>query len=110
MTRIANILDCFKKNTHLKPFIKAQFNYCPFLWMFRSRSSNNLISKIHEIALNLTSEINDISFNKLFFIDVEVSIQNKTIKALLTEVYKNLDVTKLIMLNLLTALRDKSII
>ena len=28
--------------------VKSQFNYCPLVWMFRSRQSNNLINKIHE--------------------------------------------------------------
>ena len=58
LTRVANILNPFQKNTLAKPFIKGQLNY----WMFCSPSSNNLINKIHEMALSLTSEINDIPF------------------------------------------------
>ena len=53
LTRMANILNPFQKNTLFKSFIKGQFNYCPLLWMFCSRSSNNLINKIHERALSL---------------------------------------------------------
>ena len=34
--------------------IKSQFNYCPLLWMFCSRQSNNLINKVHERSLRLT--------------------------------------------------------
>ena len=85
LTRMANILNPFQKNTLFKSFINGQFNYCPLLWMFCSRSSNNLINKIHERALSLTSEINDFPFNELLFIDNEVSILNR----LLIEVYKN---------------------
>ena len=62
LTRVANILNPFQKNTLAKPFIKGQLNYCPPLWMFCSPSSNNLINKIHEMALSLTSEINHIPF------------------------------------------------
>ena len=29
LTRVANILDLFQKNTLFKSFIKGQFNYCP---------------------------------------------------------------------------------
>ena len=54
LIRVANILNPFQNNTLFKSFIKRQFNYCPFLWMFCSRSSNNLINKIHETALSLT--------------------------------------------------------
>ena len=45
--------------------------------MFCSRSSNNLINKIHERALSLTSEINDIFFNDLLSINNEISVYNK---------------------------------
>ena len=79
LTRVANILDLFQKNTLFKSFIKGQFNYCLLLWMFCSRSSNNLINKFHERALRLTSEINDIPFIELLSIHNEVSIHNKNI-------------------------------
>ena len=88
---MANILDPFQKNTLFKSFIKGQFNCCLLLWMFCSRSSNNLISKIHERALRSTSEINGIPFNELLSINNEVSIHNKNIQTLLIEVYKKLN-------------------
>ena len=88
---MANILNPFQKNTLFKSFMKGQFSYCPFLWMFCSCSSNNLINKIHERALSSTSEINDIPFNELLSIHNEVSIHNKNIQTLLIEAYKNLN-------------------
>ena len=61
--------------------------------MFCSRSSNNLINKIHEWVSSLTSEINDIPLNELLSVNNEVSIhnKNKNIQTLLIEVYKNLN-------------------
>ena len=59
--------------------------------MFSSRLPNNLINKIQERALSLTSEINDIPFNELLSINNEVSIHNKKMQTLLIEVYKNLN-------------------
>ena len=91
LTKVANILNPFQKNTLFKSFIKGQFSYCPLSWMFCSRSSNNLINKIHEKALSLSSEINDIPFNELNYINHEVSIHNKSIEIRLIEVYKNLN-------------------
>ena len=100
---MANILNLFQKKILFNPFIKGQLNYCPLLWMFCSRLSNNLINKIHERALSLTSEINDIPFNKLLPINNEVSIHNKNIQTILIEVYTNFNgLSPLIMLNLLT--------
>ena len=91
LTKVANILNPFQKNTLFKSFIKGQFNYCALSWMFCSRSSNNLINKIHEKALSLSSEINDIPFNELNYLNHEVSIHNKNIEIRLIEVYKNLN-------------------
>ena len=59
--------------------------------MFSSRLPNNLINKIQERALSLTSEINDIPFNELLSINNEVSIHNKKMQTILIEVYKNLN-------------------
>ena len=75
-----NILKVFQRNTPFKFFIKGQFNYCLLLRMFCSRSSSNLINKIHERALSLTTKINDIPFNELLSIIKEVSIQKKNHK------------------------------
>ena len=74
--------------------------------MFCSRSSNYLINKIHEKTLRLASEINDIPFNELLSINNEVSVHNKNIQTLLTEIYKNLNgLSPPIMLDLFT-MRD----
>ena len=91
LTRMTNIFDPFQEKTLFKSFIKGQFNYCPLLLTFCSSTSNNLINKILERALHLTSEINDIPFNELLSINADVSIHNKNIQTLLIEVYKNLN-------------------
>ena len=101
---MANILNPFQNNTFYKSFIKGQFNYCPLLWIFCSRLSNNLINKIHKRALSLTSEKNDITLNELLSINNEVSIHNKNLQTLLIEVYKNLNgLSTTRMLDLFTA-------
>ena len=43
LLRISPYLDQRKKNLLYKSMIKSQFNYCPLVWMFCSRQSNNLI-------------------------------------------------------------------
>ena len=32
----------------MNALLKVQFNYCPVIWMFHSRSLNNKINRIHE--------------------------------------------------------------
>ena len=45
--------------------IKSQFNYCPLVWMFCSRQSNNLINKIHEWSLRISHKDQKISSRKI---------------------------------------------
>ena len=42
-----------KRRILMNAFITSQFSYRPLVWMFRSRTLNNRINKIHERALRL---------------------------------------------------------
>ena len=58
--------------------VKFQFSYFPLIWMFSSQQSDNLINKVHEGSLRLTT--NDASRR------FETLIQNNIIKIL--QIYK----------------------
>ena len=49
--RIATFMSFNKHRTLMKAFIESQFNYCPLIWMFHSRTMNNKINRIHKRAL-----------------------------------------------------------
>ena len=49
--RIANYMPLEKRRIVMKTFIESQFNYCPLIWMFHSRTINNKINCLHERAL-----------------------------------------------------------
>ena len=53
LLRISPYLDQGKKVLLYKSMIKSQFNYCPLVWMYCSRQSNNLINRVHERGLRL---------------------------------------------------------
>ena len=48
LLRISSPFNTDKKALLYKSMIKSQFAYCPLVWMFCFRQSNNLINKIHE--------------------------------------------------------------
>ena len=50
-------LDCLVIYTTLRK--KSQFSYCPVVWMFYSRASNNMINKLYERSLRII--LNDYS-------------------------------------------------
>ena len=71
----------------MKIFIISQFSYCPLLWMFHSRSLNNKINRIHERVLRLVYHSN-LSFSEILDLDNSVTVHQKNLQALVTEIYK----------------------
>ena len=51
LARLTNYMDLPKRRLILNAFFKAQFNYCPVVWIFHSRSLNNKINRLHEHCL-----------------------------------------------------------
>ena len=53
MSRISNQLNDSEKVLLFNAVVKSQFNYCPLVWMFCSRTSNNMINRVHQRALRV---------------------------------------------------------
>ena len=53
LSRLINYLNDSKKKIISNALIKSQFSYCPLLWTFCFRLTNNMINKINERALRL---------------------------------------------------------
>ena len=52
LSKISNQLNDSEKNL-FNAVVKSQFNYCPLVWIFCSKISNNMINKVHERALRV---------------------------------------------------------
>ena len=68
--------------------IKFQFNYCPLVWMFYSRQSNNLINKICEWSLRISYKDQKTIYQNLLETHKELTIHQRSLQVLLTEIYK----------------------
>ena len=77
-----------KKRTLMNAFFKSQFNYCPLIWMCHSRENNNKINRLHERCLRIISNDKRSSLNALLEKDGSVSIHERNIKFLETEIFK----------------------
>ena len=77
-----------KRRTLMKAFIESQFNYCPLIWMFHSRTMNNKINRIHERALRLVYSNYVSSSDELLKKDRSFSIHHRIIQSLAIELYK----------------------
>ena len=72
----------------MNSFFNSQFNYCPLVWMFHSRSINNKINRLHERVLRILYNDFKSSFKNLLGKDGTVSIQVKNLQKLVTEMFK----------------------
>ena len=88
LARISHFLDEQKRKILMKSFIISQFNYCPIIWMYCQRKSNNLINRIHERALRIAYNDYVSDFNTLLEKDNSVTIHQRNIQALTLEIYK----------------------
>ena len=70
----------------MKAFIEFQFNYCPLIWMFHSRTLNSKINRIHERALTLVYSDHVSSFPELLKRDQSFSVQHRNIQSLAIDI------------------------
>ena len=81
-------MDKDKLRLIMRTFITSQFNYAPLTWMFHSRTLNNKINRIHERALRLVYEDENLTFQELLDLDESMSIHHRNIQKLAIEMFK----------------------
>ena len=90
LARISHFLNERKRKLLMKSFIISQFNYCPIIWMYCHRKSNNLINRIHERALRIAYNDYVSDFASLLEKDDSITIHQRNIQALSLEIYKTM--------------------
>ena len=88
LARVASYMNFDQRRVVMKAFITSQFGYCPLVWMFHSRKLNNCINRIHERALRITYKDYISSFKDLLKKDKSVSIHQRNLQVLVTEIFK----------------------
>ena len=89
LARISKYLNEDKLRIIMKTFIQSQFNYCPLVWMFHSRTLNNKINKLHERALRIVYKKDFLlTFQELLNKDDSVTTHHRNLQKLATEMYK----------------------
>ena len=81
-------MELKKRRSLMNAFFDSQFNYCPVIWMFHSRSLNNKINRLHERCLRIIYSDKNSSFEELLEKDNSVSIHHRNIHRLSIEMYK----------------------
>ena len=69
----------------------SAFKYCPLIWMFYNKTSNNQINKIRKLTLRLVYETQDANFEDLLLKDNSWNVHESNIHTLLIEIYKSIN-------------------
>ena len=88
LPRVAEFLPFKKRRILFKAFIESQFKYCPLVWMFHGRQTNDKINKLHERALRIVYNDTITSFEELLIKDKSFTIHHQNIQSLAIEMYK----------------------
>ena len=90
LIRIAKYLNRNQKKMLINAFFYSHFNYCPLIWMFSSKASNDKIGKLHKRALQIIESDFTATYENLMAIDGSITIHKRNLQFLMTEIYKTL--------------------
>ena len=88
LARIAPFINLNKRRILMNSFFRSQFNYCPLIWMCHNRTNNRKINRLHERCLRIIYNDKQSSFIKLLEKDNSVSIHQRNLQFLATEMFK----------------------
>ena len=108
LLRISVYLDTNKRKTVYTTIVKSQLNYCPLVWMFCPRRSSNLINKVQERALRITYNDQLTDFKSLVSNHNEITIHQRNLQALMTEIYKIINHIALPIMSSLLEVRENT--
>ena len=93
--RIAKYMDIKKQRMLMKAFVSTQYSNCRLIWMLHSRKMEHRINSIHKRALKLVYQnFHDLIFQELVVKDKSVSVDQKNLQLLATELFKFTNPTK----------------
>ena len=79
LTRIRRYLSKEQTKYLSEAYIISAFKYCPLIWMFCNKTSNNQINKIHKRSLRLVYEMQDANFEDLLLKDNSWNVHESNI-------------------------------
>ena len=91
LQRIRNYLSTEKARLLVTVFINSQFYYPPLIWIFAGKTLISKVQKIHIRTLQVVCTTYEKSYHELFILNREISIHQKHLHFLVTEVYKSVN-------------------
>ena len=88
LPRIALFININKRRILTNSGFRSQFNYCPLIWMCRSRTNNRKIYRLHKRCLTIIYNDKQSSFIKSLEKDNYVSIHQRNLQMLAIDMFK----------------------
>ena len=91
LTRIKRFLSTVQAKYLCEAYIMSALKYCPLIWTFCNKTSNNQINEIHKRTLRLVYEMEDANFEDLLLKENSWNVHENNIHTLLIEIYKSIN-------------------
>ena len=91
LLRIRRYLDQPKANILCNAYILSAFAYCPIIWMFCSKRSNNLIDSVYKRSIRTVENDFTLSLDEVLARTNISNCHRKNLELLLIEIYKSVN-------------------
>ena len=89
LQRIRNYLSTEKARLLATAFINGQFYYGPLIWMFAGKTLISKVQKIYLRTMQMVYNTYEKSYNELLILKRDISIHQKHLHCLATEIYQS---------------------
>ena len=80
LSRMAEFISFNKRRIHFRAFVESQFKYCPIVWIFHTRRTNNKTNKLQERALRIVYDDDVSTFDQLLVMGKYFFIHHQNIQ------------------------------
>ena len=91
LLRIRKFLNLEQAQVLAEAYISSNFRYCPLIWRFCGKMSDNLLVKTHYRTLRAIYDTQRRSYEKLLHLSGKKKIHTQNLQLLMVEVYKCLN-------------------
>ena len=87
LSRMAKSLSFNKRGSLFKAFAESQIQFCPIVWRFHSRRTNNKSNRLHQRVLGIVYDEDIPTFDQLLAMEKSFCIHHENIQILLIEIW-----------------------
>ena len=91
LARIRRFIPFEQAKRLSEAYIVLTFTYCALIWMYCSKTANNLINKIHKRSLGVKYEMEDANFEYLLIKESSWAIHKNNIHTFFIEICKSIN-------------------